>query len=69
MNYYLLNKIIKILFSLGECYLDHAGATLYSERQISGHLSDLKGNLYGNPHAKSNSSKDTEDKVDQVRFE
>ncbi|GAB0094420.1 Molybdenum cofactor sulfurase [Sergentomyia squamirostris] len=45
-------------------YLDHAGATLYSEKQLEACFEDLSGNLYSNPHT----SKSTEDLIDQVRF-
>lgn len=45
-------------------YLDHAGATLYSERQLSDTFALLSKNLYTNPHT----SKATEDLIDQVRF-
>jgi molybdenum cofactor sulfurtransferase len=30
-------------------YLDHAGATLYSEAQMADVLKDLASNVYGNP--------------------
>ncbi|KAJ6623591.1 Molybdenum cofactor sulfurase 3 [Pseudolycoriella hygida] len=45
-------------------YLDHAGSTLYSEKQISDVFENLSSNLYCNPHT----SKSTEDLIDQVRF-
>ncbi|KAG4068768.1 hypothetical protein HA402_002459 [Bradysia odoriphaga] len=45
-------------------YLDHAGTTLYSEKQISAVFNNLSSNLYCNPHT----SKSTEDLIDQVRF-
>lgn len=51
------------------CYLEHAGATLYSSRQISDICDDLKSNIFANPHAKSTSSKLTEDLIDQVRIQ
>ncbi|KAK5644280.1 hypothetical protein RI129_008125 [Pyrocoelia pectoralis] len=47
-----------------ECYLEHAGATLYSEKQLSAVFSDFSLNTYGNPHA----SKLSEDVVDQIRY-
>lgn len=49
------------------CYLDHAGATLYSEIQIKNIFNDLLGNVYGNPHSLNHSSKQTSDLIDQVR--
>ena len=32
-------------------YLDHAGATLYSEMQIKKYLEKLESNVFGNPHS------------------
>ncbi|XP_055912772.1 molybdenum cofactor sulfurase 3 [Eupeodes corollae] len=50
---------------LGEnTYLDHAGTTLYSEKQIEYAEKVLKENLFCNPHT----CKVTGDLVDQVRF-
>ncbi|XP_055842708.1 molybdenum cofactor sulfurase 3 [Episyrphus balteatus] len=50
---------------LGEnTYLDHAGTTLYSEKQIEFAEKVLKENLFCNPHT----CKVTGDLVDQVRF-
>lgn len=55
----------KIFFEFPEnYYLDHAGATLYSEKQINDVFNNLSSNLYCNPHT----SKSTEDLIDQVRF-
>jgi len=48
-------------------YLDHAGATLYSGKQLKDHLSDLSSNLYSNPHSRSPSSKQTTAIIDSVR--
>lgn len=45
--------------------MDNAGATLYSERQMDDVLSNLKENLYCNPHT----SQQTEDQVNAVRDE
>ncbi|KAJ8919115.1 hypothetical protein NQ315_012100, partial [Exocentrus adspersus] len=53
----------------GKCYLDHAGATLYSEKQLENTLWDLSNNVYSNPHAKSVTSKSTEDAIDIVRYQ
>ncbi|XP_063226583.1 molybdenum cofactor sulfurase 3 [Bacillus rossius redtenbacheri] len=50
------------------CYLDHAGATLYSERQLEAVTKDLCNNVYGNPHSLSLSSRYTTDVIDQVRY-
>ncbi|KAK6638880.1 hypothetical protein RUM43_007150 [Polyplax serrata] len=49
------------------CYLDHAGATLYSDTQIKNICDDLLSNVYGNPHSLHYSSKQSSDLVDQVR--
>lgn len=52
------------MYLLDSVYLDHAGATLYSERQLSDTFALLAHNLYTNPHT----SKATEDLIDQVRY-
>lgn len=57
-----------MLFLIDECYLEHTGATLYSDIQILNIFQDLKSNLYGNPHAFNISSKFTTDIVDQIRY-
>ncbi|KAL0269311.1 UNVERIFIED_CONTAM: hypothetical protein PYX00_007094 [Menopon gallinae] len=51
----------------GQCYLDHAGATLYSETQIRNICEDLCNNIFGNPHSLSLHSKHCTDIVDEVR--
>lgn len=51
----------------GVTYLDHAGATLYSSKQLQDHMSDLASNLYSNPHSGSPSSKQTTGLVDSTR--
>ncbi|XP_011095699.1 molybdenum cofactor sulfurase isoform X2 [Sesamum indicum] len=48
-------------------YLDHAGATLYSESQIQDVFKDLNSTLYGNPHSQSNCSLSTSDIVGDAR--
>ncbi|XP_047981964.1 molybdenum cofactor sulfurase isoform X2 [Salvia hispanica] len=48
-------------------YLDHAGATLYSESQMQGVFKDLSSTLYGNPHSQSSCSVTTSDIVGEVR--
>ncbi|OQR95693.1 molybdenum cofactor sulfurase [Thraustotheca clavata] len=35
----------------GHVYLDHAGATLYSSKQLQLYQEQMLGNLYGNPHS------------------
>lgn len=45
-------------------YLDHAGATLYSESQLAAVYALLGSTLIGNPHT----TKRTEDLIDQARF-
>lgn len=45
-------------------YLDHAGATQYSEKQMQQICANLSSSVYCNPHT----SKTTEDVVDQVRY-
>ncbi|XP_061178018.1 molybdenum cofactor sulfurase-like [Saccostrea echinata] len=52
----------------GCTYVEHIGATLYSRTQIEAYQKELLGNLYGNPHSRSESSRLSTDAVDQVRF-
>lgn len=49
-------------------YLDHAGATLYSERQMQNIMQDFCGSVYGNPHSLNTICKYTNDIVDQIRY-
>ncbi|KAE9620929.1 putative molybdenum cofactor sulfurtransferase [Lupinus albus] len=51
----------------GLVYLDHAGATLYSELQMQSVFSDLTSNVYGNPHSQSESSSATLDILNDAR--
>ncbi|XP_068479861.1 molybdenum cofactor sulfurase isoform X2 [Phaseolus vulgaris] len=48
-------------------YLDHAGATLYSDLQMESVFNDLTNNVYGNPHSQSDSSSATLDIVKNAR--
>ncbi|XP_073226054.1 molybdenum cofactor sulfurase isoform X4 [Cicer arietinum] len=48
-------------------YLDHAGATLYSELQMESVFKDLTSNVYGNPHSQSDSSSATLEIVRDAR--
>ncbi|XP_022734951.1 molybdenum cofactor sulfurase-like isoform X3 [Durio zibethinus] len=48
-------------------YLDHAGATLYSELQMEAIFKDLTTSVYGNPHSQSDSSSTTSDIVREAR--
>ncbi len=48
-------------------YLDHAGATLYSSKQLEAHLKDLTSHLYANPHSSSVSSHLTTVAIDNTR--
>ncbi|KYM94650.1 Molybdenum cofactor sulfurase 1 [Cyphomyrmex costatus] len=50
----------------GECYVDHAGATLYSDTQIRNVSADLHGSLYANPHSTGNSL--TQDIIERTRY-
>ena len=43
----------------GEVYLDHAGAALYSERQLREVNADLLSGVYGNPHSRGSASQRT----------
>lgn len=51
----------------GLVYLDHAGATLYSESQMQAILEDLTTNLYGNPHSQNDSSVASSDIISSAR--
>ncbi|WCJ37029.1 Molybdenum cofactor sulfurase [Euphorbia peplus] len=51
----------------GVVYLDHAGATLYSELQMEAVFGDLNANVYGNPHSQSEASAATLDIVREAR--
>jgi molybdenum cofactor sulfurtransferase len=62
-------RVITSPLILGQHYLEHAGATLYSEKQLQEIARQLCNNLYANPHARNLSSKLTEDAVDIVRYE
>ncbi|KAL6562442.1 Molybdenum cofactor sulfurase [Orobanche gracilis] len=48
-------------------YLDHGGATLYSESQMEDIFKDLNSTLYGNPHSKSNCSLMTNNIIGEAR--
>ncbi|KAI0207670.1 Molybdenum cofactor sulfurase [Lamellibrachia satsuma] len=52
----------------GITYLDHAGTTLYSQRHLDAFYNDLSGNVYGNPHSDSESSRLSGDIVDRTRY-
>ncbi|CAK9157769.1 unnamed protein product [Ilex paraguariensis] len=51
----------------GTVYLDHAGASLYSELQMEAILKDLTTNVYGNPHSQTDSSLATSNIVGEAR--
>nr|XP_050869088.1 molybdenum cofactor sulfurase 1 [Vespula vulgaris] len=51
----------------GQCYLDHAGATLYSDIQIKNISDDLCNSLYGNPHSVGLAGGITHDNIEQIR--
>ncbi|XP_010537782.1 PREDICTED: molybdenum cofactor sulfurase isoform X2 [Tarenaya hassleriana] len=51
----------------GVVYLDHAGATLYSELQMEKIFKDFTGNVYGNPHSQSDISSATSDIIADAR--
>ncbi|KAJ8682706.1 hypothetical protein QAD02_018498 [Eretmocerus hayati] len=52
----------------GECYVDHAGCTLYSDDQIKGALSDLTKSLFTNPHSSGVNGNVTEELIDNIRY-
>ncbi|KAL4200828.1 hypothetical protein AMTRI_Chr02g255600 [Amborella trichopoda] len=51
----------------GLVYLDHTGATLYSELQMEAIFNDLKFNVYGNPHSQSDSSLAASERINSAR--
>ncbi|XP_029165139.1 molybdenum cofactor sulfurase 1 isoform X2 [Nylanderia fulva] len=51
-----------------ECYVDHAGATLYSDTQIKNVGADLHGCLYANPHSLGIGSLSTQDIIERMRY-
>ncbi|KAK1440120.1 hypothetical protein QVD17_05945 [Tagetes erecta] len=53
----------------GNVYLDHAGATLYSELQMEAIFKDLTTTVYGNPHSQSSSSLATSDIIEDARHQ
>lgn len=55
-------------FNLLGNYLEHAGATLYSEKQLENIFAELSHDVFANPHAQNVASKLTDDIVDQVRY-
>ncbi|XP_017653484.2 molybdenum cofactor sulfurase isoform X2 [Nannospalax galili] len=55
-------------FFRGTVYLDHAGATLFPQSQLTNFTKDLMENIYGNPHSQNVTSKLTHDTVEQVRY-
>ncbi|XP_011875726.1 PREDICTED: molybdenum cofactor sulfurase [Vollenhovia emeryi] len=52
----------------GECYVDHAGATLYSDTQIRNVGADLHSSLYANPHSIGIGSSLTQDIIERTRY-
>nr|XP_018901691.1 PREDICTED: molybdenum cofactor sulfurase 1 [Bemisia tabaci] len=61
------DKYFKRLQVTGTCYLDHAGAGLYSDNQVDAVRKDLINNVFGNPHSANSVSLRCRDSVDQVR--
>ncbi|XP_034851608.1 molybdenum cofactor sulfurase isoform X1 [Mirounga leonina] len=52
----------------GTVYLDHAGATLFPQSQLTSFTNDLMENVYGNPHSQSISSGLTHETVEHMRY-
>ncbi|KAI0200337.1 molybdenum cofactor sulfurase [Astrocystis sublimbata] len=48
-------------------YLDHAGTTLYPKSLMDSFAAEMTGNLFGNPHSTSASSRCTMSKIETVR--
>ncbi|KAJ3679297.1 hypothetical protein LUZ60_017308 [Juncus effusus] len=53
----------------GTVYLDHAGSTLYSEKQMEEITKDLTSNIYGNPHSQNDSSMASSDIITTARHQ
>lgn len=64
----LLESLLTILCFTEECYLDHAGATLYSDTQIKNVAADLHDSLYANPHSIGSASNVTQDVIERMRY-
>ena len=56
-----------ISISAGITYLDHAGATLYSNQQLQAYIDDLASTVYSNPHSHNPSSNLTTECIEHVR--
>ncbi|KAG8040952.1 hypothetical protein G9C98_001940 [Cotesia typhae] len=54
-------------FNIDECYLDHAGATLYSKSQVKFIYQDLSASLYTNPHSAVGSGNQSQEIVERTR--
>ncbi|XP_076249383.1 molybdenum cofactor sulfurase [Calliopsis andreniformis] len=52
----------------GECYLDHAGATLYSDTQIRQVANELQQSLCANPHSIGTAANLTQDIIERMRY-
>src|SRR5947209_2655442 len=51
----------------GHIYLDYTGAGLSAESQLREHFDLLRGNVFGNPHSQSPTSRATTDLVERAR--
>ncbi|KAH0560402.1 molybdenum cofactor sulfurase 3 [Cotesia glomerata] len=54
-------------FNNDECYLDHAGATLYSKTQIKFIYQDLSESLYTNPHSAVGNGNQCQEIIERTR--
>ncbi|XP_034940339.1 molybdenum cofactor sulfurase isoform X2 [Chelonus insularis] len=52
----------------GECYTDHAGATLHSDSQMVKIYQDLSSNIYPNPHSGGGSGNLTQEITERTRY-
>ncbi|KAH8163517.1 hypothetical protein CIB48_g4710 [Xylaria polymorpha] len=48
-------------------YLDHAGTTLYSKSLMDSFAAEMMGNMFGNPHSTSTSSRCTMSRIENIR--
>lgn len=52
----------------GECYMDHAGATLYSDTQMKKIYNDFTSSVYGNPHMSAGAGIQSREIIERTRF-
>lgn len=62
-------KLSSVIFLFSEeCYLDHAGATLYSDTQMKNIANELCQSLYANPHSIGTAANVTKETIERMRY-